>query len=47
MELESVKELLQEHKAKSLVVFLAACHSEPFGNAFAEAGVSHVLCVNE
>ena len=47
MELESVKQLLQEQKAKLQVVFLAACHSEPFGKAFVEAGVPHVLCVNE
>ena len=47
MDLGEVKELLKNQDTQSELVFLAACHSEPFGEAFVEVGVPHVVCVNE
>lgn len=34
-------------KMRTKLAFVSACHSEPSGRAFADAGVAHVVCVRQ
>ena len=42
-----LSELLTAKQVSLKLVFVASCHSESAGRMFAEAGVSHVICVRD
>ena len=47
LELRHIKEWMRDCTHALDFVFISACHSRSIGNAFAEAGVPHVVCCGD